>query len=219
MADETLTTEIWRVIDDAPDYSVSNIGRVRRDVPDWQGKYAGRILSPTRARGGYLHHTLCVDGTKIVRKVHRLVCAAFNGPQPPDKAHCAHRDGDTANNTPANLYWATPAENVADRERHGRGPKGRQLSPEALAKLARGDQHWTRLHPEKVARGPRRPECICRGEACYQAKLTEEQVREILAAPQYFGLGADFARKFGVSNGLITAIRKGRAWSHLASDK
>lgn len=219
MASPIDSTENWRVIDDAPDYSISDKGRVRRDVPDWQGKYVGHILSPTHARGGYLHHTLCVGGIKIVRKVHRLVCTAFNGAQPPDKAHCAHRDGDTANNTPDNLYWATPVENMADRERHGRGPKGRPRSPEVIAKLPRGDAHWTRQHPERVLRGPMPGKGAKAGSANSQAKLTEEQVREILAAPQYFGLGADFARKFGVSNGLITAIRNGRAWSHLASDK
>jgi hypothetical protein len=47
------------------------------------------------------------------------------------------------------------------------------------------------------------------------AKLTEQQVREILAEPKVHGSGRRLADKYGVSMGLITAIRKRRAWAYL----
>ena len=43
----------------------------------------------------------------------------INGPAPSQKHHAAHRDGNSKNNTPENIYWATPKENIADQFRHG----------------------------------------------------------------------------------------------------
>jgi hypothetical protein len=215
--------EVWKTIPEAPDYSISSIGRVRRDNPDWQGKYAGRVLAPSRHRGGYLAHVLCTAEGKITRKVHRLVCEAFNGPQPADKPHCAHRDGDVGHNTPDNLYWATAKQNMADRERHGRGPKGKKLAPDVVAKMARGDSHWTRQAPERVARGENHWRTGTRlkgayGEKMPAAKLTEDDILEIRATPRTYGSGRALADRFNVSMGLISAVRNGKAWSHVSSD-
>lgn len=208
-----MAKEEWRVIAEAPEYMVSNTGLVR-------SKRFGRPLSPGYCRG-YARHTLCVGGRKITRSAHVLVCIAFNGPKPSPELHCAHRDGDKANNTPPNLYWATPQENTDDRERHGRTHRGPR-SPEALARLCRGDGHWTRQHPERVPRGAANWKTGTKGLGAYgermaQAKLTEAEVREILAEPRVHGSGRRLAERYGVSMGLITAIRKGRAWSYLQS--
>ena len=45
-------------------------------------------------------------------KVARLVCEAFNGPQPADKPVCMHLDENSRNNKPANLAWGTQKENL-----------------------------------------------------------------------------------------------------------
>jgi hypothetical protein len=57
---------------------------------------------------------------------HALVAGAFYGPPPTPSHEVAHEDGDRGNNQAGNLRWATPAENAADRDRHGRTfePKG-----------------------------------------------------------------------------------------------
>lgn len=85
----------------------------------WQRKPAV-LYSPTLGRGGYqkliLRHP---RGRKYGVCVHRLVCAAFHG-LPPSPAHnVAHFDNDRTNNHYANLRWATQAENIADKHRHG----------------------------------------------------------------------------------------------------
>jgi len=216
------TTEEWRVINDAPDYAVSSSGRVKRITPDWQGKYNGRELKPSAHRRGYLGFVLCVNGKKITRKAHRLVCEAFNGPQPQGRPHCAHKDGDTSNNAPENLYWATAKQNAADRERHGRTARGEKngMARHPESRIT-GDRHWTRTNPEKLARGnnhyaKRNPELVPLGSARHNSKLTEAQVQEILATPKTHGSGKMLASKFGVSMALITAIRKGRAWKQEA---
>jgi hypothetical protein len=58
--------EVWKTIAEAPDYEVSSTGRVRRAVADWQGKYLGRVLKPSVARG-YAAHVLCTAEGKITR--------------------------------------------------------------------------------------------------------------------------------------------------------
>lgn len=107
-----------------------------RPVPAWEGLYevsdAGRvaslprprrnarvILRPAADRDGYQQVLLASGNRKETRKVHHLVCAAFNGERP-DGAQTRHLDGNSSNNTPANLAWGTNAENQADIVRHGR---------------------------------------------------------------------------------------------------
>jgi len=215
--------EIWLTIACAPDYAVSSLGRVKRTAPDWQGKHGGQVLRPSRQRGGYLAHVLIgPGGVRLTKKVHRLVCEAFHGPQPEGKQCVAHRDGDVENNRPQNVYWATYLENAADRDRHGTTAKGdasgAKTHPE---RWIRGDDHWTRRNPERVVRGDNhpkrlRPELSSRGEANTNAKLTEAAVAEIRATPKVHGSGRLLADKFGVSMGLISAVRNRRHWAHSA---
>lgn len=208
--------EQWRAIAEAPDYEVSNTGAVRRVVPDWQGKYLGRILSPGLGRG-YARYVLCVDGKKISRSAHSLVCIAFNGPRPDPTMHCAHRDGDKSNNTPPNLYWATPLENAQDRDRHGRTRKGPYERPRNLPV---GERHWTRATPDKIPKGEAHycrtnPDAVPKGSARHNSKLTESDIRAIRSEPARHGSGRALSDKYAVSMALITAIRKGRAWTHV----
>lgn len=51
-----------------------------------------------------------------------------------------------------------------------------------------------------------------KGEAHGSAKLTESQAFQIRMSR---GLGIDLARKYGVSDTLISAIRNGKRWHHL----
>jgi hypothetical protein len=45
-------------------------------------------------------------------KVHRLVCEAFHGPPPFEKAVVIHIDENALNNRPENLRWGTQKENM-----------------------------------------------------------------------------------------------------------
>jgi hypothetical protein len=56
-----------------------------------------------------------------------------------------------------------------------------------------------------------------RGETHGNHKLTESQVREILATPKRHGSGVALARKFHVTPGLIRHVRHGRIWIHVKS--
>lgn len=59
-----------------------------------------------------------INTTGRRHRVHRLVAEALI-PNPRGKPEVAHYDGDQSNNKVSNLYWATRAENAADRRRHG----------------------------------------------------------------------------------------------------
>lgn len=109
--------EQWRSVVGASDYQVSSFGRVR-NVAGRRGTWAGRILRP-RPSHGYLRVAICVDGERRDEPIHRLVCAAFNGPCPPGKSHVNHIDGRKRNNVPANLEWVSPHENAKHAAENG----------------------------------------------------------------------------------------------------
>lgn len=103
-------TEEWRpVVGFESFYSVSNMGRVRRDAP-YLGFRAGRIKQSRADRAGYRYLILHAKGFKKTHKVHTLVAAAFIGPRPPGK-QINHMDGDKANNRHTNLEYVTSSEN------------------------------------------------------------------------------------------------------------
>ncbi len=119
-----------RVIPFAPAYLVDRTGVV---WSTYRGRFPGSLmdvhpLAPKTNKDDYKEVTLCVDGQRSYWFVHVLVLETFVGPRPDPKAEGCHRDGDPANNQLENLYWGTHADNVADRERHGRTLRGQDAS-------------------------------------------------------------------------------------------
>jgi hypothetical protein len=58
------------------------------------------------------HHRHIIVFQGHTKKVHRLVCEAFNGPPPSPGLDCEHIDENPRNNRPENLRWATRKENL-----------------------------------------------------------------------------------------------------------
>lgn len=115
-------TELWKPIAGWEDrYSVSDLGRVRRDVGG-QGSIAGRILTTKRTSKGYRHVDLSRDDKKTRRLVHQLVAVAFLPPRPSPDHHPNHIDANKANNAATNLEWLTVAENNAHARKLGLVP-------------------------------------------------------------------------------------------------
>lgn len=119
---------------------------------------------------------------------HRFSFEVYVGPIPGD-LHVLHRCDEPSCVNPAHLFLGTNADNVADRD-----AKGRQ---------AIGDRNASRLYPE------RRP----RGEGHANAKLTSAQAAAIHAAQGE--TGKSVAARLGVSETLVSRVRRGKAWTHI----
>lgn len=118
------TNDIWRDIDGFPGYRVQRDGTV---WSCWQKPWPAapaeitkhwRKLKAGPDAYGYPVVTLCRDGKKHHRKVHRLILQAFIG-SCPDKQEACHNDGNRANNNLSNLRWASHKDNLSDQELHG----------------------------------------------------------------------------------------------------
>lgn len=113
--------EEWRAIDGFPGYQVSSLGRVRSFR---RGTLDAVILRPSTAnKAGRKVATIYADGVRYYRLVARLVCGAFSGPPAPGQ-QAAHKNGNAGDDRADNLYWASPLQNSADRDRHGRTARG-----------------------------------------------------------------------------------------------
>jgi hypothetical protein len=95
--------EEWRVLDEYPDYAVSNLGHVVNIHTD-------RIMRSRISSNGYERVGLMKNGKQVGVFVHRLVAQAFIS-LIIDSDQVNHLDGDKLNNQVDNLEWVTMSEN------------------------------------------------------------------------------------------------------------
>lgn len=127
-----MSAEEWRTVAIAPDYEVSNLGRVRSLK---FGKV--RILRPCVNTLGYHNYALRYDGRLIHTTAHVLVAEAFIGPRPAGMV-VRHWDDIRSNNALTNLLYGTHADNARDAVRNGRAAhilrthckRGHEFTPE-----------------------------------------------------------------------------------------
>ena len=98
-------TEKWEMIDEFPNYAISNQGYVVSLIS------LREIKSTPHYKNGYFSVLLTRDKTKKRISVHRLVARYFV-----DKNDCSfnevnHKDGDKANNHYTNLEWCSRSIN------------------------------------------------------------------------------------------------------------
>ena len=132
---------MYRVIEGFPKYRVGRDGSLwslrrkswkrLRPVPDGKGGYPRATLYRF-ANGRYERQQLYV---------HALMLAAFVGPRPEGMV-TRHSDGNPANNRLTNLCYGTPAENAADRIRHGRNLHGEGVGTAKLTEAGAREALW-----------------------------------------------------------------------------
>lgn len=99
--------ERWCIIDDFPDYAISDYGRL------WSLR-SEKMMSPTpNIKSGHLDVVLRNDDHKVHKYIHRLVAEAFIE-NPYNLPVVRHLDDDPTNNTVSNLAWGTQLDNVHD---------------------------------------------------------------------------------------------------------
>lgn len=124
------------------------------------------------------------------RAAHRIAYILAHGPIP-DGMFVCHRCDNPSCVNPEHLFLGTHQDNMDDCTRKGRH--------------ARGDRSGPRLHPEKMSRGEHR----------YNAKLTDDLVREIRRLHQNGMRGRAIGKAFGITESAVSAIVHGKSWKHV----
>src|SRR5690242_11321117 len=113
--DEEMEAEKWLpILGFEGKYEVSTLGRVRsldRYIAGTNGKprpWKGRILAGTVGCNGYLRVSL--GNRKNTVHIHRVVAETWI-PNPEDKPHVNHINGNPQDARMSNLEWCTAAEN------------------------------------------------------------------------------------------------------------
>ena len=126
--------EIWKpVIGYEGLYEVSSYGRVRSLDRYVKGKgesywlRKGKVLSPEKNKDGYLLVSLCCNGKRYLRTVHRLIAQAFI-PNPDNLPEVNHLDEDKTNNRVDNLEWCDRSYNNNYGNRMDKVRKTKELS-------------------------------------------------------------------------------------------
>lgn len=136
----------WRQIPSWPAYEASDDGRIRRVGFD-------RALTLVNLHG---YHVVWLSTTPRKgknRRAHRLVCEAFRGAPPLPGMDVAHSNGIKTDNRPANLRWATRAENERDKKSHGVSNAGTR---NGMAKLSEPDVREIRRRAHAAPFGMRK---------------------------------------------------------------
>lgn len=127
--------DTWREVEGFPGYEVNDQGEVRSlyatDRNGTKRKRALPLLLKKDFSKRYPTVKLYRNGTRIRRKVHRLVLEAFAGPCPPGQEAC-HYNGDRNDNRLSNLRWDTHKNNSSDSIRLGAYAKGARVGTSKL---------------------------------------------------------------------------------------
>ena len=94
----------WKIIEDYPDYAISNDGQVK------SVKFQ-RLLKGTKNSSGYLYVNLVKHKIPKTFAIHRLVMKYFGTSQPENNI-VDHIDHDKLNNHINNLQWLSIQENT-----------------------------------------------------------------------------------------------------------
>ena len=105
--------EQWKIITEAKNYEVSNLGNIRNRITK-------KVLKGRVCKNGYLQVSLKIDetGKFTNRYIHRLVALYWLDNQD-NKKEVNHIDGNKLNNLLENLEWVTSSEN--QKHRHSIG--------------------------------------------------------------------------------------------------
>lgn len=113
--------ELWAVLESG-DYSVSNLGRIKR-VTAYCSTKPGKIVKQRLGSAGYFGVVLSSRGKLSQFSVHRLVARHFLNADR-SRPQVNHKDGNKTNNRADNLEYVTAAENKAHSVANGTSKTG-----------------------------------------------------------------------------------------------
>ena len=105
--------EQWRVLEEFPDYEISNTGRIRRLTESKSPKtYIGKEKRFYKNNAGYYTTVFLKDNKVYCRTIHTLVAKTFI-PNPNNLSDVDHIDDNKENNNVDNLQWLSHKENMS----------------------------------------------------------------------------------------------------------
>jgi hypothetical protein len=116
-----MTEEIWKPVPSKPGVMASSWGRIKLPESKIEMPNGGVRIYKTkpvygsicRSNRGAKHEYRNVMSKQFGNlKIHRMVCEAFHGAPPFDRAVVIHLDENGLNNKPENLKWGTQKENL-----------------------------------------------------------------------------------------------------------
>jgi hypothetical protein len=144
--------ENWKDIKDAPNYQVSDMGRVRYIKDN-----CNKLLRITVSGKGYCQVPLKRDGWYKTAKVHRLVGEAFIE-NIENKPHINHINGIKTDNRACNLEWVTVSENILHAYKTGLKTPSKcncktKLSPDDIELIAKvSNEAKKQFKPKDIAK-------------------------------------------------------------------
>lgn len=171
-----------------------------------------KILNRWNNRGGYpifriKHKRYRISRLVLERKLSRLIIDGLFALHTCDIPQCVNID---------HIYEGSQKQNIADAKARNR--------------LATGDRHGLRKHPERAFRGPRseahsinlatsikrfykeNPGAILRGERNGCAKLCEDDIRAIRLAE---GTLREIGARYGIGAVSVLRIQRRERWKHV----
>ncbi len=194
--------EIWKDIEEYEGlYQISNLGRVKRIlfINNIISKPENRILSNKLDNLGYVQVTLCKNGTRKYKRIHRLAAKAFL-PNPNNLPCVNHKDGDKNNNRIDNLEWCTHSYNTKHALSNGlidanKIKKARQKN----IKKAQEISHLQNVGETNCKSVLREKEVLEIRKIYSERKMTQKQL----------------AQQYGVHKDTISRIIHRETWKHI----
>lgn len=192
-------SEVWKPWRDGT-YEVSDSGNIRRAKPGIS-TFVGRPVRPSVGGSGYAQAQLSSDGKSCRVYVHHAVMEVFVGMRPVGFV-VNHKDSNRQNNALENLEYVSQRDNCIHALNSGRRLRGPSMPKPSPKGFQKGDAHWTRRMPDRIARADRMP----------HSKLTQELVRQARARVSAGEKQSQIAIEYGVSAGQMSRIIRGTRW-------
>lgn len=191
LTDEQLARRFWAKVDkNGPTSShASHLG------PCW-------VWTASRDRKGY--GQIMID--RKPRRAHRVSWSLHAGEL--GDSCVLHRCDNRVCVNPGHLFLGTVTDNNRDMFAKGRGvvrPFTKEVHARAMALLPRGDEHYARTEPHRLARGMKHG----------NAKLDDDKVVAIRREREAGASLNEIATRYGITEGAVCGVVKRRTWRHV----
>lgn len=141
-----LKEEIWKKINNYPDYEISNFGRIKSFKQD---SINGKVLSGGKDKDGYRIIGLTKNKKRKTEKIHRLLLETFDPIENMKSLKVNHKNGIKDDNRfPENVEWCTQSEN--EKHAHKIGLKNFKGNKAFSRGCGENNPFYGKKHSEKT---------------------------------------------------------------------